>query len=897
MSFQRADGDRPDPDALLRRMQEEEKRATRGRLKIFFGSSAGVGKTCAMLASAKDALAQDVPLIVGLVETHGRSVTQEMASDLPYLPLKDVAYRDKVLKEFDLDAALAFGASHAHALLLLDELAHSNAPGSRHPKRWQDVHELLDAGIDVWTTMNVQHLESLNDIVTGITGVRVWETVPDHVFDDADEVVVVDLPPDELLERLKAGKVYLPHQAERAANHFFRKGNLLALRELALRRTADRVDGEMQTYRKDSGVQPVWATREALLACVGQDLRSEKIIRSCARLASQLNVPWHAVYVETPSSSGLLNEPSNHPLRVLKLAKELGAVTATKSAPNVAQALVQYARENNLARLVMGRSQHQWFWKTSLYEQIVALSDDLDVVQVATSAPTAVPANEAAQKAAVPEWSWKGYTVAVIACGLTALLSSPLVDVLELTNIVMFFLLTVVLIALRYGRGPSVMATFVGVGLFDFFFVPPRFSFAVSDAQYLVTFIVMMSVGLLIGQLTAGLKAQAQVSRKREHRVLSLYEMSRDLSSVLLAQQVAEIGARFIAKEFSATSALLVADEDDRLQIQPGAVATVDLGVAQWAYTRGEMAGRGTNTLNASDCLVVPLKAPMRVRGVLVIVPGNPNSLGPEQLQLIDTCASLLAISLERIHYIDVANTTTVQIESERLRNSLLSAISHDLRTPLSTLVGLVDTMALTSPGPTEQQSEIAQAIKKSALRMSTMVTNLLDMARLEAGVVKINREWQPLEECVGSALTVCDSLLSGRSLHVNLSPDLPLLFLDAVLMERVLVNLLENAAKYTPATSAIWIEAHQEVDCVVLTVQDEGSGLPAGRESLIFEKFERGHKEGAMPGVGLGLTISRAIVQAHGGTVHAENRSEGGARFVMSFPVGQPPIVSPHDE
>jgi len=897
MSFQRADGDRPDPDALLRRMQEEEKRATRGRLKIFFGSSAGVGKTCAMLASAKDALAQDVPLIVGLVETHGRSVTQEMASDLPYLPLKDVAYRDKVLKEFDLDAALAFGASHAHALLLLDELAHSNAPGSRHPKRWQDVHELLDAGIDVWTTMNVQHLESLNDIVTGITGVRVWETVPDHVFDDADEVVVVDLPPDELLERLKAGKVYLPHQAERAANHFFRKGNLLALRELALRRTADRVDGEMQTYRKDSGVQPVWATREALLACVGQDLRSEKIIRSCARLASQLNVPWHAVYVETPSSSGLLNEPSNHPLRVLKLAKELGAVTATKSAPNVAQALVQYARENNLARLVMGRSQHQWFWKTSLYEQIVALSDDLDVVQVATSAPTAVPANEAAQKAAVPEWSWKGYTVAVIACGLTALLSSPLVDVLELTNIVMFFLLTVVLIALRYGRGPSVMATFVGVGLFDFFFVPPRFSFAVSDAQYLVTFIVMMSVGLLIGQLTAGLKAQAQVSRKREHRVLSLYEMSRDLSSVLLAQQVAEIGARFIAKEFSATSALLVADEDDRLQIQPGAVATVDLGVAQWAYTRGEMAGRGTNTLNASDCLVVPLKAPMRVRGVLVIVPGNPNSLGPEQLQLIDTCASLLAISLERIHYIDVANTTTVQIESERLRNSLLSAISHDLRTPLSTLVGLVDTMALTSPGPTEQQSEIAQAIKKSALRMSTMVTNLLDMARLEGGVVKINREWQPLEECVGSALTVCDSLLSGRSLHVNLSPDLPLLFLDAVLMERVLVNLLENAAKYTPATSAIWIEAHQEVDCVVLTVQDEGSGLPAGRESLIFEKFERGHKEGAMPGVGLGLTISRAIVQAHGGTVHAENRSEGGARFVMSFPVGQPPIVSPHDE
>jgi two-component system sensor histidine kinase KdpD len=893
MSFQRVEGDRPDPDALLRRMQEEEKRATRGRLKIFFGSSAGVGKTCAMLASAKNALAQNVPLIVGLVETHGRSVTQDMANDLPRMPLKDVPYRDKVLKEFDLDAALAFGANHPNGLVLLDELAHSNAPGSRHPKRWQDVHELLDAGIDVWTTMNVQHLESLNDIVTGITGVRVWETVPDHVFDEADEVVVVDLPPDELLERLKAGQVYLPQQAERAATNFFRKGNLLALRELALRRTADRVDGEMQTYRKDSGVQPVWATREALLACVGQDLRSEKIIRSCARLAAQLNVPWHAVYVETPSSSGLLNEPSNYPLRVLKLAKELGAVTATKSAPNVAQALVQYARDNNLARLIMGRSQQRWFWQTSLYEQIIALSDDLDVVQIATSASTGASASEAMPRISAPEWSWEGYTVAVAACGLTAFLSSPLADVLELTNIVMFFLLTVVIVALRYGRGPSVMATFVGVGLFDFFFVPPRFSFAVSDAQYLVTFLVMMAVGLLIGQLTAGLKAQAEVARKREHRVLSLYEMSRDLSSVLLVQQVAEIGARFIAKEFSAGSALLVADDDDNLQVQPGAVATVDMGVAQWSFTRVEMAGRGTNTLNASLSLMVPLKAPMRVRGVLAIEPSNHSPLGPEQIQLIDTCASLLAISLERIHYIDVAKTSTVQMESERLRNSLLSAISHDLRTPLASLVGLVDTMGMTNPPPTSQQNEIAQSIKQSALRMSTLVTNLLDMARLEAGVVKINREWQPLEECVGSALAVCESLLAGRSLHVNLAANLPMLFLDAVLMERVLVNLLENAAKYTPQGTAVWIQAHQESDKVVLSVEDEGAGLPVGREAAIFEKFERGHKEAALPGVGLGLTISRAIVEAHDGSIKAENRAPAGARFVVTLPIGQPPHVS----
>jgi two-component system sensor histidine kinase KdpD len=884
--------DRPDPDELLRRMREEETRAKRGRLKIFFGSSAGVGKTCAMLASAKDALAQGVSLIVGLVETHGRSVTQEMASDLPTLPLKDVSYRDKVLKEFDLDAALAFGQEHSNALVLLDELAHSNAPGSRHLKRWQDVHELLDAGIDVWTTMNVQHLESLNDIVTGITGIRVWETVPDHVFDQADEVVVVDLPPDELLERLKAGKVYLPHQAKRAAAHFFRKGNLLALRELALRRTADRVDGEMQTYRKDIGVQPVWATREALLACVGQDVRSEKIVRSCARLAAQLDVPWHAVYVETPTATGLLADQANHPLRVLKLAKELGAMTAVRSATDVAQELVHYARENNLARLVMGRSHRRWFWHRHLNDQIVALADDLDVVQVALSPSANQDARQEKSGNPSAEWSWQGYGVAVAACALTALLSSPLVDVMELTNIVMFFLLTVVLVALRYGRGPSLMATFVGVGLFDFFFVPPRFSFAVSDVQYLVTFVVMMAVGLLIGQLTAGLKVQAQVARRREHRVLSLYEMARDLSSVLLPQQVAEIGARFIAKEFSAKSALLAADDDDHLQILPNATASVDMGVAQWAFSKVEMAGRGTNTLNASPSLMVPLKAPMRVRGVLAIEPTNNNPLSPEQIQLLDTCASLLAISLERIHYIDVAKTSTVQIESERLRNSLLSAISHDLRTPLASLVGLVDTLDMTRPPPTAQQNEISQAIKQSALRMSALVTNLLDMARLEAGAIKINREWQPLEECVGSAVNACAMLLKGHPLEVSLDADLPMLFLDSVLMERVIVNVLENAVKYTPAATPIWIHAHQQSDQVVLSIEDAGPGLPLGREAAIFEKFERGDKEDALPGVGLGLTICRAIVQAHEGKIYAENRAQGGARFIMSFPVGNAPVV-----
>ncbi|MEY8879415.1 MAG: DUF4118 domain-containing protein, partial [Leptothrix sp. (in: b-proteobacteria)] len=848
---------RPDPDALLERVQAEEARARRGRLKIFFGASAGVGKTWAMLAAAQAAQAQGVPLVIGLIETHGRAETEAMARHLPRLPRKEVPYRERVLHEFDLDAALAFAAEHADALVLVDELAHSNAAGSRHPKRWQDVEELLAAGVDVWSTMNVQHLDSLNDIVSGITGVRVRETVPDRLFDEADEVVVVDLPPDELLERLRAGKVYLPQQAERAAANFFRKGNLLALRELALRRTADRVDDEIQAYRKRSSVQSVWPNREALLACIGPGEHGDKVVRSCARLAGQLDVAWHAVHVDTPDLQRRPEPLRQRSLRSLKLAQELGATTVTLTARQAAPALVRYAREHNLSRLVLGRhDRRRWPWQAALSDRIIHVADDLDVLQVALPATDRAADRIAGTPAPAPAAApaWPGYVAALAACVAVALVATPLLAVLELSNIVMLFLLTVVAVALRYGRGPAVLAAFVGVGLFDFFFVNPRFSFAVSDVQYLVTFAVMLTVALVIGQLTAGLKVQAEAATQREHRVRSLYEMSRDLSAALLPEQVAEIGSRFLAAEFGARTALLAADDSDQLQLLPGATASIDMGVAQWAYDRGQPAGPGTDTLPASACLVLPLKAPMRLRGVLAIEPRGTSVLDTEQRRLLDTCASLLAISLERIHYIEVAQASTLQIESERLRSSLLSAISHDLRTPLAALVGLADTLGLTRPAPPPQQLEIIDAIRQSARRMNALMNNLLDMARLESGAVQLHREWLPLEEVVGSALAACAASLAGRPVAVQLADDLPLLQLDAVLIERVLVNLLENAAKYTPAGSAIEIGAEVAGERLLLTVQDHGPGLPKGREAAIFDKFERGSKEGVIPGVGLGL-------------------------------------------
>ena len=888
---------RPDPDQLLARLKAEDALAQRGKLKIFFGATAGVGKTYAMLSAARSLKLHGVDVLIGVIETHGRAETAALLGELEQLPLKEVRYRDRTLKEFDLDGILA----RKPQLVLVDELAHSNVPGSRHPKRWQDVEELLEAGIDVWSTMNVQHLESLNDVVSGITGIRVWETVPDRVFDDADEVVIVDLPPDELLQRLKEGKVYLPQQAERAVRNFFRKGNLIALRELALRRTADRVDDEMLQYRRTMSVAPVWQTRESLLLCIGPDERSEKLVRGAARMATQLDVPWHCIYVETPQLQRLPEATRQRVLRVLKLAEDAGATTATPAGNELAAAIVKYAHEHNLSRVVLGRDtgRRPHPWRTTLAQAVGAQGDDLDVIQIALPArqrgggrPTAATSSEPARAAVARAW-WPYVGSAAICAGVT-LLTAPLHSVLELANIVMVFLLAVVVVALRLGRGPAVMAAFLSVASFDYFHVPPRFSFAVTDAQYVLTFVVMLVVALVIGQMTAGLKFQARVARLREARVGALYEMSRDLSGALMAEQIAEIAARFMQSEFDARAALLVADEHGRIGLPvtvPGLAAGVDAAVAQWAFDHGEAAGYGTDTLPGSPLLYLTLKAPMRPRGVLAIEPKDPARLaGPEQRRLLETCASLLAISLERIHYVDVAQDTTVQMESERLRSSLLAAISHDLRTPLAALVGMAESLAMTQPPPAAAQREIVAGMREAALRMNSLVNNLLDMARLESGQVQLNRQWQPLEEVVGSALKAMSGALDPRRVRVSLPEDLPLLHIDAVLIERVLCNLLENAVKYTPAASPIEIHASADSEHVTLMIDDHGPGLPRGREEAIFQKFERGRKESATPGVGLGLAICRAIVEAHGGTIGCETRTQGGARFRIELPRGVPP-------
>ena len=890
---------RPDPDALLEQIRATEARDARGRLKIFFGASAGVGKTCAMLGAARELQAQGVDVLVGVVETHRRKDTEALIGDLPILPPRAVPYRDRTLGEFDLDGALA----RAPALILVDELAHSNVAGSRHPKRWQDVEELLAAGIDVYTTVNVQHLETLNDIVGGITGVKVWETVPDHVFDAADEVVLVDLPPDELLQRLEEGKVYMPAQAERAAQNFFRKGNLIALRELALRRMADRVDEQMMDYRRDRAVAPVWQTRDSLLVCLGSGEGNDRLVRSTARLATRLDVPWHAVYVETPRLQRLSGSRRQRILRSLQLAERMGAQTETLAGQDVAQEIMAYARQHNLGKVVVGRSLPSPLrpWARSLGDQLGAQAPDLEVLLLGRAGRRDEPGSVEAdgQAAAAPWWQglrapWTAFAMSALLCALVTLIATPLHGIFDLTNIAMLFLLAVVLVSVRYGTGPSVMASFLNVAAFDFFFVPPRMSFAVSDVQYVMTFAVMLAVGLVTTRLTASLKYQARVASRREQRVRALYEMARDLSGALAVEQIAGIGQRFADAEFAAQCALVLAGDDDCLGSPvpaPIADVAIDSGIAQWAYEHEQEAGSGTDTLPASPLLYLPLRAPMRVRGVLVLAARDPRRLlPPEQRRLLDTFARLMAIALERVHYVDVAGSTTLEMASERLRNSLLSAISHDLRTPLAALRGLAESMALTDPRPTPEQQALAQAMGDETRRMALLVDNLLDMARLQSGAVRLNRQWLPLEEVVGSALRAARPALGERRVEVDLPSELPLVEMDAVLMERVLFNLLENAGKYTPADRVLKLGAVVRPPLLEVWLDDEGPGLPPGREDTLFEKFERGQAESSTPGVGLGLAICRAILEAHGGSIRAENRTGGGARFTFELPLGTPP-------
>jgi len=887
--------ERPDPDRLLERVQAAEASSQRGRLRIFFGYAAGVGKTYAMLQAARREAERGVDVVVGYVEPHGRAETEALLADLPALPFLSLTYRGVTLREFDVDAAL----SRHPGLLLVDELAHTNAEGMRHAKRWQDVEELLDAGIDVWTTLNVQHVESLNDVIAQITGVIVRETLPDALLERADEVELIDLSPHELVERLQAGKVYLPLQAQRALTHFFQHGNLAALRELALRQVAQCVNRDVEAARQETAATKTWATNERLLVCVGPSPNSAKLIRTAKRMAAAFGGEWLVAAVETHSVSATArHQVAAH----LRLAERLGAQVHTLVGERVAETLIDFARSRNVTKLIIGKTDEPR-WRRLLFgtvvDTILDRSGNIDVYVIrGDDGPPPPPTPTAAQP-----WSWNpyGWTAAVVAaCACAGWVGHH--QGLSETNIVMLFILGVIFLAARHGRGPAIAGAVASVLLFDFLFVDPVLRFTVTDTQYLLTFAVMLVVGIVISALTARLTDQLQRSRQLEDRTRSLFHITRQLSEVSGQDFLITIAARQLRDLFDGEIVVYLRTAAGEVELRQGAdtsIAAVPVNsvVARWVSEHEQLAGLGTDTLPNATALFAPLIGSQRTWGALGVRPHDLERFAdPEQRRLLETCVGMIALSLERDQSVLDAHEAHLQVESEQLRNSLLSSVSHDLRTPLAAIAGLsAGLLDDSQPVSAGERRASLQSILDEASRLTRLVENLLDMTRLSAGRVRLDRQWHILEELIGSVRGRLAKELSQHAVRVDLPDDLPLVNLDGVLFEQVFYNLLENAARYTPPGSQITIGARTRPNQTEITVADSGPGLPRGAESQVFEKFFRATS--SLPdgrrGVGLGLAICQAIVQAHGGQISAHNRPDGGAEFQIVLPyTGPPPAV-----
>jgi len=889
---------RPDPDAVLAEIWAEEPPRSRGRLKIFLGMCAGVGKTYALLEAGRVRGIEGVDVVVGVVETHGRTETEQLLLGHELLPEKQIEYQGVKLREFDIDACLA----RKPQLAIVDELAHTNAPGSRHAKRWQDVRELLNAGINVYTAINIQHVESLNDVVAQITGIVVRETVPDSVVEAADEIELVDLNPEELLKRLSDGKVYVPEQARLAIGKFFRLGNLVALRELALRYVAERVDLQVQKYRQDQAVARTWPVRERLLVCVTGSPQSARLVRATRRLATRLDAEWLAIHIETPRDSRLAPRDRDRLNRILQLAEQLGAETRTLSATNVTDELIAFARSHNVTKIVVGKTaEPRWkhLLRSTLIDELSRRSGEIDLYVISGEGD---PAQTMRAEERRRGRRWRGMIEATVVVAISTLVCALLYLQLAPSNLAMLYLVGVVLVSLRGERAPAILASFLSVAAFDFFFVPPSLTFAVSDAEYLVTFAVMLLVALVTSNLTVRVRQQAEFARRREARTQALYALAGQLADAGDLTGLISAAVHSAQHGLGSTALVRVADAAGRLAPGPGQRAPSDVereaAVAQWVFENGQKAGLGTSTLPSAGALYVPLDGSRRTVGVLAVSPEvRERFQDPDEMHLLDSFARQIALAIERVQLVDEAGKAQLAVETERLRNALLSSVSHDFRTPLATILGAASNLLdPDGPGDADTRRELLAAIYDETERLDRLIRNLLDMSRLESGANLLRPEWHPLEEIVGAALRRMKKQLNGRPVTTSLPPDLPLVSIDGALIEQVLLNLLENAAKHTPAGTPIDIRAKTEAHGIVVEVADRGPGLPPDRIDRVFEKFYRiSNREG---GVGLGLAICDAIIRAHDGRIWAENRSGGGAIFRFLLPiVGEPPTVEPESE
>ncbi len=884
---------RPNPDELLTHIQEAEEHKLQGKLKIFLGYAAGVGKTYAMLEAAHQRKEQGVDVIIGYIETHGRKDTDDKLIGLEITPKKSANYHGVELNDMDLDVILE---RHPH-LVLVDELAHTNIPGLRHPKRYQDVEELLKSGIDVYTTVNIQHFESMNDIVQQITGVTVHETIPDRIMDEANEIEVIDLPPDELIQRIKEGKVYIPDQAARAIDKFFRKGNLTALREISLRRAAERVDNQMRSYMQAESIPGPWPARDRILVCISSHPLGERLIRTGRRLSDNLGVEWIVAFVETPGHTHMPVENQERIVQNLHLAEQLGARIENLSGASVADTVLEFAHRNNVTKIIAGKPlRPRWFELLrggSVVDQIIRKSGMIDIYVISEPTPESVPMP---QSTSLLNQRWGRYFKSLLLVGAVTGLNSIIFVNLEPTNLVMFYLAAVVIAAMFWGRGPSILASVLSVLIFDFFFVNPHFSFAVSDTEYLVTFTGFLIVGLVISSLASLLRDQLDQLRKREISAQIVNSLGRELTAAVNLEEVFRVVIDKLGETYDSDVGIFLPVTDGiemRASSNGFALDPNERAVALWTFQNAQAAGTGTDTLPAASIRTLPLKTAHGMIGVLGLKEHNQSrQLSQDDRLVLENFTNLSALAIERSLFAEQVNQAESLRTTERLQSALLNSISHELRTPLASIMG-----ALTSLDEDESNSvsgstlnhetrvELIKSAAEQTRQLNHLVGNLLDMTRLQSGTVQLKRTPVDIQDLFGAVLTQIEDRLRWHHVEVNIADGIPAISLDAVLIGQALVNMLDNAKKFSPHGTRILMQASMRKEELILSVQDEGPGVPPAELPRIFEKFYRGSSSSGSSGTGLGLSICRGIVEAHGGRIWAENGSNGGLIVIISLP------------
>ena len=884
---------RPSPEALLEAAKREESRV--GKLRIFVGAAPGVGKTYAMLETARARERDGYDIVVGVVETHGRKETEALLDGLETIPRKRIDYKGRLLDEMDLDAIIA----RRPQIALVDELAHTNAPGSRHPKRYLDVEEILNSGIDVYTTVNIQHIESLNDVVAQITRVRVRETVPDEIFDRAEAVELVDLTPSDLIQRLKEGKVYIPQQAERALEHFFSPANLTALRELALRRTAERVDEQLLAEMQAKAIPGPWAAGERFLVCVSEDPRAAGLVRATKRLADRLHAPWTAIYIETGRSAQLSDEERDRIADTLRLAMNLGGETVTipGGARRVADDVIAYARANNITQIVIGKSNRsRWFeiLHGSVVHDLVRRAGSISVHVISGEE---LEGNRISKKTvrtapqALDPWP---YILSVVAVAVSLGIAETVEPFFGLENVVLVFMTGIVAIAARFGLWPSILASVVASLCYNFFFLPPIYTFTIADPNNALAFFFFIVMAIIVSNVAARVREQAVTAMARARTTEALYAFSRKLAGVATLDDVLWATAYQIAMMLKVRVVLLL-PEGETIAVAAGyppedVLDQADLAAAKWAWMNNRAAGRGSDTLPGAKRLFLPMRTGRGPVGVLGIDSDKAGPLlTPDERRLLDALSDQSALAIERVHLVEDMDRVKRTVETEHLRSALLTSISHDLKTPLAAILGSAGALRSMSGQLTDaQKEELVSTIVDESERLNRFIANLLDMTKLESGAIAPNSSLHSIGEVIGGALRRAEKILSRHKVALDIYRDLPLVKIDEVLFEQAIFNLLDNAAKYSARGSTIQINGRRDGDSVVLDIVDEGVGIPASDVERIFDKFYRVQKgDQVRPGTGLGLAIARGFIGAMQGTITASNRTDrSGAVLTIRLPV-----------